>query len=112
MVYDYDENGTSLGTTTRIVARATDMAGAVSLAPGAAPDSSAVITFKVKPGFRPRTLLYSRKILALGDNHYEDGVMIITKKLFPLALVEADSVMQPLCSEIPMEYFLPFTAKT
>jgi len=64
LIYDYDENGTSLGTTTRIVARATDMAGAVSLAPGAAPDSSAVITFKVKPGFRPRTLLYSRKILA------------------------------------------------
>jgi hypothetical protein len=26
----------------------------------------------VKPGFRPMTQLYSRKILALGNNHYED----------------------------------------
>lgn len=86
LIYDYDENGTSLGTTTRIVARATDMAGAVSLAPGAAPDSSAVITFKVKPGFRPRTLLYSRKILALGDNHYEDWGDDYNQEAVPFSL--------------------------
>lgn len=72
LTYDYEEDGTSKNTTTRIIGRATDMAGVLSLPTGANPDSSAVILFKVKPGFRPRTLLYSRKILALGDNHYED----------------------------------------
>jgi hypothetical protein len=70
--YDYNEDGTSKNTTTRIMGRATDMAGVLSLPSGTEPDSTAMIYFKVKPGFRPRTTLYSRKILALGDNHYED----------------------------------------
>jgi len=70
LVYDYTEDGVDLGTITKIEGRATDLAGATSQP--AVGDSTNFITFKVKPGFSPRTLLYHKKIIALGDNHFDD----------------------------------------
>jgi len=65
LTYDY-ENGVTT-TTTRIEARAIDLAGVVS-------DTSETdpVLFKVKPGFHPRTQVYNQKILGLGRNHFED----------------------------------------
>jgi len=74
--YDYnEETGASLNTRTRIIARAIDLAGVYSEFPSSSSDESLPgwdLQFKVKPGFRPHTLLYQKKILALGDNHFED----------------------------------------
>nr|MDK2851120.1 hypothetical protein [Candidatus Cloacimonadota bacterium] len=63
--YDYENGNTN--TTTKIEARVTDLAGVVSDV-----ETTDPVLFKVKPGFRPMTQLYSKKILALGRNHFED----------------------------------------
>ena len=68
--YDYTEDGVDLGTITKVEGRATDLAGVMS--EPAPDDSTYFITFKVKPGFSPRTLLYHKKIIALGNNHFDD----------------------------------------
>lgn len=72
--YDYEEDGTSLGRSTRIVARAIDLAGVHSemVIPDTDQTPTWQVNFKVKPGFRPKTILYSKKLLALGEKHFED----------------------------------------
>lgn len=70
-------------TTTRVIARATDMAGVISDVTATSP-----IEFKVKPGFRPMTLLYSKKLLALGDNHYEDWGDDTTPEVLPFSIIQ------------------------
>lgn len=82
LTYDFDDNGNSLSTT-KIIARATDMAGVLSEVAQTLP-----LTFKVKPGFRPHTQFYSRKILALGDNHYEDWGDDTTPEVLPFTIIQ------------------------
>lgn len=80
LTYDF-ENGVS-NTTTKVIARATDMAGVLSEVGVTLP-----LTFKVKPGFRPFTQLYSRKVLALGEHHYEDWGDDTTPEVLPYSIV-------------------------
>ncbi|MDD2682553.1 MAG: hypothetical protein PHY21_00295 [Candidatus Cloacimonetes bacterium] len=81
LTYDFDENGVS-NTSTKIIARATDMAGVVSDV-----ETSLPLTFKVKPGFRPHTQMYSTKTLALGDYHYEDWGDDTTEETLPFTII-------------------------
>lgn len=68
LTYDYnEETGVALPQKTRITARVTDLAGVVSI-----PDSNTVINFRVRPGFRPHTVIYPTKTYALTNNHFED----------------------------------------
>ncbi|MDY0299220.1 MAG: hypothetical protein RBQ66_05255 [Candidatus Cloacimonadaceae bacterium] len=71
---DYTEDGTFLGTITRVVGRAENLAGVYSDENEETEGGVRVSTveFKVKPGFKPRTLLYHKKIYGLGDYHFED----------------------------------------
>lgn len=91
LVFDYTEEGISLGTSTRVIARAMDLASVYSEFP---PSASAdqlpgwEMRFKVKPGFRPRTLIYSDKILALGDNHFETRKDNSTEEDLPNTIVQ------------------------
>lgn len=75
--YDYDDNG-RLFRKTRIIARVTDMAGVVSV-----PDTNTVISFSVKQGFRPRSVIYPTKTYAVGLNHYEDWGDDSTEEILP-----------------------------
>ncbi|HNQ44032.1 MAG TPA: hypothetical protein PKI59_06355, partial [Candidatus Cloacimonadota bacterium] len=68
-----------LKTKTRIIARAYDMAGVVS--------ETDTLMFKVKSGFRPKTMIYPTKTLALGDNHYEDWGDDSTKEILPYSII-------------------------
>lgn len=77
LTYDLNEVG-AVVQQTRIVARVTDMAGVVSL-----PDTNSVMTFMVKPGYRPKTLIYPTKTYALGDYHYEDWNDDTTEEVLP-----------------------------
>ncbi|MCB5262610.1 MAG: hypothetical protein M0Q16_01900 [Candidatus Cloacimonetes bacterium] len=90
MVYDYLEDGTSLGSSTRIIARAVDLGGVYSAM--TMPDTDRTpnwqINFKIKPGFRPKTLLYSQKLLALGENHFEDRGDKSTPEDLPYTVVQ------------------------
>jgi hypothetical protein len=69
-------------TQTRIALRVTDMAGVVSV-----PDSHTVINFRVKPGFRPKTVIYPTKTYAMGDNHYEDWGDDSTQEVLPNVII-------------------------
>ena len=63
----YDIEDDVVNSVTKIVARAYNMGGVVSEL-----DGSSYITFKVKAGFRPKTLIYSQRCYALGQNHFVD----------------------------------------
>ncbi|MDY0151809.1 MAG: hypothetical protein RBS43_06005 [Candidatus Cloacimonas sp.] len=80
--YDTDANGVAFQQT-RIISRATDMAGVVSV-----PDSHTVVNFKVKPGFHPETLIYPTKTYALGDYHYEDWGDDSTPEVIPTVIIQ------------------------
>lgn len=79
LTYDLNATGQVIQQT-RIVARVTDMAGVVSLA-----DTNSVMTFKVKPGYRPKTIIYPTKTYAMGDNHFEDWNDDSTEEVLPSA---------------------------
>lgn len=81
LTYDVEANGTT-NQTTQIIARATDMAGVVSNLGTTFP-----LKFKVKPGFRPQTQMYSAKTLALGDYHYEDWGDDTTPEVLPFTII-------------------------
>lgn len=77
--YDYDpDTGAYLNRITRITARVTDMAGVVSI-----PDTNTVINFMVKPGFKPRSVIYPTKTYAMGTHHYEDYGDDSTEEVLP-----------------------------
>ncbi len=68
LTYDYDEQtGQPLQQRTRVTARVTDLAGVVSI-----PDTNTVINFRVRPGFRPESIIYPTKTYALTNHHFED----------------------------------------
>lgn len=75
LTYDYDEETNQyLNTITLVEARARDMAGILSAHPDsvdATVHRSLSVRMKIKPGFSPKTWMYSEKIYALGDNHYD-----------------------------------------
>ncbi|PKN72074.1 MAG: hypothetical protein CVU50_08810 [Candidatus Cloacimonetes bacterium HGW-Cloacimonetes-3] len=75
--YDYDANGNQVSLT-KVIARATDMAGIVSV-----PDTNSVIRFRVKKGFSPKSLIYGPKTYAMGDYHYEDWGDSSTPEVLP-----------------------------
>lgn len=80
--YDYDSNGNQISST-RVISRATDLAGIVSI-----PGEASVIDFKVKSGFSPTTLVYSKKTYAMGDYHYEDWGDDTTPEVLPTQYVQ------------------------
>jgi hypothetical protein len=80
LTYDY-ENG-NITRRTKIQARVYDLSGVVSTV-----SDSAAITFAVKPGFRPGTLIYPQKVYALGDNHYIDYTDESTPEILPFSIV-------------------------
>ncbi|MDZ4183331.1 MAG: hypothetical protein U1B83_10700, partial [Candidatus Cloacimonadaceae bacterium] len=79
LTYDYENN--VLVSKTKVFARVFDMAGVVSYA------DSASISFAVKPGFRPQTLIYPQKVYALGDNHFIDYTDESTPEIYPFTIV-------------------------
>lgn len=90
LTYDYEEDGTFLNRSTRVIARSTDLAGVSSEM--AMPTENITpnwqINFKVKPGFRPKTTLYSQKLLAIGENHFEDRGDDSTPEELPYNLIQ------------------------
>ncbi|MDD2227782.1 MAG: hypothetical protein PHY48_00030 [Candidatus Cloacimonetes bacterium] len=75
--YDYDANGNAISKT-RVIARVTDRGGVVSLT-----SSGTVMTFQVKAGFSPKSLVYGKKTYAMGDYHYEDWGDATTPEVLP-----------------------------
>jgi len=85
LTYDFDETSGAELSTTKILARVTDMAGVLSDVA-----DSLALEFKVKPGFRPHTQLYTRKVLAVGDYHYEDWGDDTTPEVLPYSIVAGE----------------------
>lgn len=81
--YDF-ENGTAVSMT-QIIARATDMAGVISEVSATTP-----LRFKVKPGFRPHTQIYSKRLLTMGDYHYENWQDDTTPEVLPSNTVDGE----------------------
>lgn len=79
--YDYNAEGTLLSKS-KVEARVFDMAGVVSVV-----DTSTAITFAVKPGFRPKTMFYSQKLYALGENHFIDYTDESLPEILPFTFV-------------------------
>lgn len=75
--YDFDANGNQVSLT-KVIGRATDMAGVISI-----PDTNSVISFRVKKGFSPKSLIYGPKTYAMGDYHYEDWGDDTTAEVLP-----------------------------
>ena len=69
-------------TLTKIIGRVYDLAGVVS-----GDVDSTYITFAVKDGFRPQTLIYPQKAYALGDNHYVDYADESSPEIYPFTIV-------------------------
>ena len=94
LTYDYDQEGNSLGYSTRVVARAVDLAGVYSdmTIPTDNKPPNWQVNFKVKPGFHPRTTLYSQRILALGENHFEDIKDESTPEDLPYTVVQGENL--------------------
>ncbi|MFO8145727.1 MAG: hypothetical protein R6T89_08370 [Candidatus Syntrophosphaera sp.] len=80
LTYDVVDDVTN--TLTRIESRAYDLAGVVSEV-----DGSSHITFAVKAGFRPQTLIYPQKVYALGDNHYIDYADESSPEILPFTII-------------------------
>jgi len=69
-------------TLTKIEARAYDLSGVVS-----EETNNSKITFAVKTGFRPRTVVYPQRTYALGDNHFIDYTDESTPEIMPFTIV-------------------------
>lgn len=82
LTYDYENGATEPQTKTKIYGVAYDMAGVSSAS--AKLDS---IYFSVKPGFRPRTLVYEERVYALGDHHYIDYADGDTQEILPFTII-------------------------
>lgn len=80
LTYDYE--GANIVSKTKIMARVYDMAGVVSTV-----SDSTAITFSVKPGYRPETLVYPQKAYALGENHFIDYTDESTPEILPFTIV-------------------------
>lgn len=80
LTYDYEND--EMTQRTKILTRVYDLAGVVSTV-----SDSAAITFAVKPGFRPETLIYPQKVYALGDNHHIDYTDESTPEILPFSIV-------------------------
>lgn len=80
LTYDIENNVTN--SKTKVIARVYDMAGVVSTV-----SDSTAITFAVKAGFRPKTLVYPQKAYALGDNHFIDYTDESTPEILPFTIV-------------------------
>ncbi|MCB5258768.1 MAG: hypothetical protein WC179_06450 [Candidatus Cloacimonadaceae bacterium] len=65
----YDIEDDVVKSITKVVSRAYNMGGVVS---ETSIDDGFSITFKVKAGFRPKTLIYDQRCYALGQNHFVD----------------------------------------
>ncbi len=107
LIYDYDEDGTSLGRFTRVIARAIDLAGVSSemVMPEENIPPNWQVDFKVKPGFRPMTLIYSKKLLALGDKHFEDRNDKSTPEDLPYTIVQGEQLFAtPLFKDFTNTY--------
>jgi hypothetical protein len=74
LVPDFDASGTQV-TETVVYAKAFDLAGIKS-------DVKA-LKFAVKEGFRPQTMIYHQRVLALGDNHFIDYLDDSTPEVLP-----------------------------
>jgi len=83
LVYDY-ENGTAISMT-QVIARATDLAGVISEESETTP-----LRFKVKPGFYPHTQIYSKRLLTMGNFHYENWQDDTTPEVLPSNTVEGE----------------------
>jgi hypothetical protein len=81
LTYDVVDDVTN--TLTRIESRAYDLAGVVSEV-----DGSSHITFAVKAGFRPQTLIYPQKVYALGNNHYVDYSDETSPEIYPFTIID------------------------
>lgn len=79
--FDFDDNGVAR-TITRVVGRATDMAGVVS------ESDTTYINFRVKKGFSPKSLVYGKKTYAMGNHHYEDWGDDTTPEVLPTKYVQ------------------------
>lgn len=79
LVPDFD--GETQVTETVIYARAFDLAGIKS--------DVKTIKFAVKEGFRPQTLIYGQRVLALGDNHFIDYLDDSTPEVLPYVYTSA-----------------------
>lgn len=75
---DYNDAGAQV-TYTRVVAKVIDIAGIVS-----EPDT---ITFAVREGFHPESLIYHQRVFALGNNHYIDYSDATTPEVLPYTIV-------------------------
>jgi hypothetical protein len=75
---DFDAAGNQT-TFTRVIARVIDLAGIESEAD--------TIFFAVKEGFRPRTLVYNKRVLAIGANHYIDYSDTSTPEVLPTTII-------------------------
>lgn len=69
-------------TLTKIEARAYDLAGVMSNQ-----TLNSKITFAVKTGFRPRTVIYPQRTYALGDSHFIDYLDESTPEIMPFTIV-------------------------
>lgn len=78
----YDVENNTVNSKTKVIARVFDMAGVVSVV-----SDSTAITFAVKAGFRPKTLVYPQKAYALGDNHFIDYTDESTPEILPFTIV-------------------------
>lgn len=78
----YDVENNVVNSKTKVVARVYDMAGVVSTV-----SDSTAITFAVKAGFRPKTLIYPQKAYALGDNHFIDYTDESTPEILPFTII-------------------------
>jgi hypothetical protein len=76
---DYNDAGVKQ-TYTKIVGRVIDLAGIVS--------DTTSIKFAVKEGFHPKTLVYTKRVFGLGNNHYIDYNDETTPEVLPYTIVD------------------------
>jgi len=86
-----DFNGDTQVSYTEVIGRVYDLAGVVSdtLVYSANGDllGKSAITFAVKEGFHPRTVIYPQKVYSIGDYHYIDYVDESTPEILPFTIV-------------------------
>jgi len=97
--YDFDANGNAI-TKTRVIARVTDRSGVVSI-----PDPYSVMTFQVKNGYSPKTLIYGTKTYAMGDNHYDEWGDSTTPEVLPVQITQGSPRWaSPLFKDLENKY--------
>jgi len=98
LTYDVVDDVTN--TLTRIESRAYDLAGVVSEV-----DGSSHITFAVKAGFRPQTLIYPQKVYALGNNHYVDYSDETSPEIYPFTIIDGVQRFATAFCAVLWEYY-------